>query len=185
MNCCNNNLASKKLCRKKSCYKKLGGFSLIELMISIAVAAILFGIVVPQFSTVTQNARMTSARNGLFTAFQLARTEAITRGVHVVVCASAEGESCSGVWDSGALVFVDANRNRQRESNERLLTQFNRDAFQNLVVQGGRSLTSFSPDGRSGGSNQTLAFCAPGRADGLTVVVSNLGRIRMGKVNCS
>ncbi len=161
------------------------GFTMIELMISIAVAAILFGIAVPQFSSITQNARMTSARNGLFTAFQLARTEAITRRMHVVVCASAEGERCGGVWDSGSLVFIDANRNRQRESSERLLTQFSPDSFKNLAVRGNRSLTSFGPDGRSGGSNQTLAFCAPGRADGLTVVVSNAGRIRMGKVACS
>ena len=165
-------------------HAKLSGFTLIELMISIAVAAILFGIAVPQFSTVTQNARMTSARNGLFTAFQLARTEAITRHVHVVVCASSDGESCSGNWDGGALVYVDANRNRQREGNERLLTQFSHDIFKNLEVKGGRRLTSFGPDGRSGGSNQTLAFCAPGRSDGLSVVVSNVGRVRMGKAVC-
>ena len=174
-----------KRCYKKLCEKKTCGFSLIELMITIAIAAILFGIAVPQFSTVTQNARMTSARNGLFTAFQLARTEAVSRRVHVVVCASAEGVSCSGSWDRGALVFVDANRNRQRENNERLLTQFNADAFKNLTVQGGRRLTSFGPDGRSGGSNQTLAFCSPGRADGLSVVVSNVGRVRMGKATCN
>ena len=169
----------------QSYYKKPRGFSLIELMITIAVAAILFGIAVPQFSTVMQNARMGSARNSLFTAFQLARTEAITRRVHVVVCASAEGASCSGAWDSGAMVFVDANRNRQHESHEKLLTQFSADAFKNLSVLGGRRLTSFGPDGRSGGSNQTLAFCAPGRADGLSVVVSNAGRIRMGKSACN
>ena len=166
-------------------YKGRCGFTLIELMISISVAAILFGIAVPQFSRITQNARMTSARNGIFTAFQLARTEAITRRAHVVVCASTEGERCSGAWESGALVFVDANRNRQRESSERLLTQLSADDFKNLGVQGSRSLTSFGPDGRSGGSNQTLAFCAPGRTDGLSVVVSNVGRIRMGKVVCS
>ena len=154
-------------------------------MISISVAAILFSLAVPQFSKITQTARMTSARNGIFTAFQLARTEAITRRVHVVVCASAEGERCSGAWESGALVFVDANQNRQRESSERLLTQLSADDFKNLGVQGSRSLTSFGPDGRSGGSNQTLAFCAPGRTDGLSVVVSNVGRIRMGKTVCS
>jgi type IV fimbrial biogenesis protein FimT len=169
----------------KHCYKKPYGFTLIELMMTIAVAAILFGIAVPQFSTVTQNARISSARNGLFTAFQLARTEAITRRMHVVVCASVEGESCSGAWVGGALVFVDANRNRQRESSERLLTQFNADAFKNLNVQGSRRLTSFGPDGRSGGSNQTLAVCAPGRNDGLSVVISNAGRVRMGKTVCS
>ena len=160
------------------------GFSLIELMIAISVAAILFGIAVPQFSALTQNARISSARNGLFTAFQLARTEAITRRAHVVVCASAEGESCSGAWVSGVLVFVDTNRNRQHDSSERLLTKFMPDAFKNLAVNGNRRVTSFGPDGRSGGSNQTVSFCAPGRNDGLSVVISNAGRVRMGKVTC-
>ena len=174
-----------KPCCTSPLYKDRYGFTMIELMISIAVAAILFGIAVPQFSKITQTARMTSARNGIFTAFQLARTEAITRRAHVVVCASTEGERCSGAWESGALVFVDANRNRQRENSERLLTQFSPDTFKNLAVKGSRSLTSFGPDGRSGGSNQTLAFCAPGRLDGLSVVISNVGRIRMGKTVCS
>lgn len=169
----------------KQGYKRRCGFSLIELMITISVAAILFGIAVPQFSSVTQNARINSARNGLFTAFQLARTEAITRRVHVVVCASAEGEVCSAAWDRGALVFVDSNRNRQRESSEKLLTQFSPDAFKNLNVYGSRRLTSFGPDGRSSGSNQTLAICAPGRNDGLSVVISNAGRVRMGKTVCN
>jgi type IV fimbrial biogenesis protein FimT len=163
------------------------GFTLIELMLVIAVAAILAGVAVPQFSSLSQNARMGSARNGLFSAFKLARGIAIAQRAHVVVCASdsnTPSERCGGNWDQGVLVFVDQNRNRQHEANEKVLTQIGAATFAQLGVQGSRRLTSFGPDGRSGGSNQTLALCAPGLSGGLSVVISNAGRVRMGKFAC-
>ncbi|MGG6259270.1 GspH/FimT family pseudopilin [Stutzerimonas stutzeri] len=61
------------------------GFTLIELMIAIALIAIIAGIAIPNYRSSMQNTRETSARNSLVGALQLARSEAITRNITVTV----------------------------------------------------------------------------------------------------
>ena len=88
------------------------GFTLIELMITIVLVAILLGIGAPSFAEFTRNARMSSAANDLLTAMHAARTEAIKRRVPVTVCASenptAAAPTCAadGTFN-GWILFVD------------------------------------------------------------------------------
>lgn len=95
--------------------KSLSGFTLIELLITIAVGTILLTTAVPSFKEVIANNRMATQVNSLVTALNLARSEAIKRGVRVTVCKSANSASatpsCSSAanWDSGWMVFVDGN----------------------------------------------------------------------------
>ena len=86
------------------------GFSLIELMVTIAVAAILLGIAAPSFQDLVIRNRLATNANQLVTALNLARSEAIKRGTTVSVCKSANGSSCGGSgvnWESGWIVFVN------------------------------------------------------------------------------
>lgn len=87
------------------------GFTLIELIITLAIAGILLGIAVPNFITFVQNSRLTSQANDLVTALNYARSEAIKRGVRTTVCSRATDATCAGstTWDTGWLVFVDCN----------------------------------------------------------------------------
>ncbi len=87
------------------------GFTLIELMVTLAVAAILLTVGVPSFRATVENNRLTTAANELVSALNLARSEAIKRGVRVTVCKSADGATCttSGDWEQGWIVFVDLN----------------------------------------------------------------------------
>jgi len=62
------------------------GFSLVELMVTIAVLAILLAIGIPSFASLIASNRLTSATNELVAALQTARTEAIRRNVRVTVC---------------------------------------------------------------------------------------------------
>lgn len=88
------------------------GFSLVELMIAIAIVAILLMIALPSFRDTFNRNRITTESNDLVTAFTLARSESITRTVPVSVCPSSNGTSCIGSgattdWARGWIAFVD------------------------------------------------------------------------------
>lgn len=83
------------------------GFTLLELMIAVAVMAILLTAALPNFRTALQNNRLTSQANELITAMQFARSEALKRGFPVELCSSSNGTDCGGNWNQGWLVYVD------------------------------------------------------------------------------
>jgi type IV fimbrial biogenesis protein FimT len=87
-----------------------GGFSMMEMLIVIAIVAILLALGVPSFKYVTQSNRSTSEINGMLGALQLARAEAIKEGQTVSVCPSPDGLQCSlGAtdWEGGWIIFSD------------------------------------------------------------------------------
>lgn len=81
------------------------GFTLIELMVAIAIAAILLGIAIPSFTTTITSNRLTTNANEMVTALNLARSEAIKRGKQVTVRSKNASTSWEGGWD----VFVDVD----------------------------------------------------------------------------
>jgi type IV fimbrial biogenesis protein FimT len=86
------------------------GFTLMEVLVALAIAAILFAIGVPMFRNASLGARLSAAANNLLASVQLARSEAIKRNVDVTVCASSDGATCAGGggWEQGWIV-VDTN----------------------------------------------------------------------------
>jgi type IV fimbrial biogenesis protein FimT len=80
------------------------GFTLVELMITLLVGAILLGIAVPSFRNFVQDSRLTTESNSLVYSLNLARSEAVKSDGSVEVCASTNGTSCGGLWASGWIV---------------------------------------------------------------------------------
>lgn len=70
------------------------GFTLIELMFTVIVLAVLLGIGVPNFRDFIRNSRITGATNDIVTDFNVARSEAVKRRVPVTVCKSQDGATC-------------------------------------------------------------------------------------------
>jgi type IV fimbrial biogenesis protein FimT len=91
------------------------GFTLVELMVTIGVGAIVIGLAVPSFINVVSDGRMTAASNDLLVSFQLARSEAIKRHAPVTVCRSSTANDaepdCGGGtgWQDGWIVFTDGS----------------------------------------------------------------------------
>lgn len=82
--------------------RRSGGFSLVELMITIAVLAVIIAISAPSFTGVFNNNRLTARANELVASLQSARSEALRRNAPVIVCRSEDGAACAGAagnWD--------------------------------------------------------------------------------------
>ncbi len=85
------------------------GFSLLELMITITVMAILLAIAVPSFRDVVHRNQVSSASNALLASVNYARGEAITRGQLVSMCPGDQASGCASggtVYDQGWIVYT-------------------------------------------------------------------------------
>lgn len=96
---------------------KESGFTLVELMLTIVIGAILMGIAVPSMKTFIQNGRVTQVNNELVSAIHAAHSESIRRNLPACFCASNDADqavpSCSGAgnWQTGWITFLDTNGN--------------------------------------------------------------------------
>jgi type IV fimbrial biogenesis protein FimT len=86
------------------------GFTIIELMVTITVGAILMALAVPAFRTFLQNDRLMTQASSLTAALYLARAEAVKQDVAVLVCASTDGATCNNgdAWETGWIVLSTA-----------------------------------------------------------------------------
>lgn len=99
------------------------GLTLIELVVVMAVAAVLAGVGVPAFAGWIDQYRLTAFTNELHMGVMLARSEAIRRGQRVTLCVSADGAQCSSSagWEAGWILFLDRNGNAVREPGEEII----------------------------------------------------------------
>src|SRR5260370_35878093 len=99
------------------------GFTLTELMVFVAIVAILLGIGVPSYRYIPNSYRMSAEVNGLLGDLQYARAEAIKEGQTVTTCVSANGTACTGgtAWANGWIVFSDPNANATVDAGETVL----------------------------------------------------------------
>lgn len=89
-------------------YRRAQGFTLVELMVTLAVSAILVGVGVPAFDTVMLNNKLRSYSTTLAASVQLARSEAAKRKTVVTMCVSTDGALCTdGTWEQGWILLSD------------------------------------------------------------------------------
>ena len=114
------------------------GVTLIELMIALAILAILVAIAAPSFRDTIARSRVQSAVADLSASFSLARSEAIRTGIQTVVCPSVDLTSCSlaavADWSTGWIVLADANRNGAVDTGETIL-QANTQLPAGIVIE--------------------------------------------------
>jgi type IV fimbrial biogenesis protein FimT len=158
------------------------GFTILELMFTVAVAAVLVTVGVPSFNTFLQNTRATTYANDLVLALNLARSEATRRGAPVRVCASADAEECSDSddWSTGWIVITAAD--------EVLRTWDQRDGGADVVVgQSGLTEVQFEARGSLAAANTVIEIRLPNCTgnQGRDVAVSRTGRVAVTRVDCS
>ena len=98
--------------------EKNQGFTFLEFIIVAAIIVFLMAVAVPNYTRVAAQNRITAAANELVILLRLAKTEAIRTRQNVVVCASANGTTCSSVIQKQFIMFNDKNKNGQVNSGE-------------------------------------------------------------------
>jgi type IV fimbrial biogenesis protein FimT len=142
----------------------MAGVSLIELLAVVSIVAILMGIGLSSYKSLTISYRITGEVNGLLGDMQYARSEAIKQGQNVVVCVSTTGTDCSANnynWNLGWIVFVDPNNTKTTGGNGA------------LVLRAQPAFTS--TDTFTDGVTSNISFDREGLALGLTTTMSGNG----------
>lgn len=143
--------------------KKVNGLTLIELIITLTVIAIISAIAAPSFAEIMADNRQTSQYNQLLTAIALTRSEAIKRGERVSLCQSSTGNSCtkdSLLWHKGWIVYTDHDQDNNVDIDEEVLLVQQTFGKANSISFGSRTRVAYYPDGLAvGGSNGTFLFC--------------------------
>ena len=166
--------------------KKRSGFTLVELMVTLVVAAVLLMVGVPSFIQTIRNNNTVAQVNRLVTSLNLARSEAVKSGVQVTMAKT------GAQWEGGWQLFTDQDRDGVVDAGDTVLKVYGA-LRQGYTLRTGANFSNwvgYLPTGVSrgnGGSNDTFRLCADNQvtAEGRSVVVNTVGRIRMDKGTAS
>jgi len=161
------------------------GVTVIELMVTLAIGAVVLGLAVPGLQESAVRTRLDSAAQEFFTSAQFARSEAIRLGEEVTLRRNAM--TASGNWENGWTIFVDANGNGVLDAGEQVI----RDgaplmAPLSLNASAGVSdFLTFNRDGRPTRGGGAFVLChGPSLTEGAqprsrAVLINGAGNVRM------
>lgn len=163
------------------------GFTLIELMVTIAVVAIMATIAYPSFEGLIRSSRVTTANNEMVGLANLARSEAIRSSRGGGVCGSSDGSTCDGDWAHGAAAFSDPDGVGTLGSGTILRFVSFKDT---LTVTGPDAEVAFDARGRRrAGLDQEIIVRAVTCTEGVTqqrrLLINASGQVRSTKETCS
>ncbi len=166
------------------------GLTILELMMTIVVLAIIVGLAVPTLNEFRAQNLVSSTTNHLVTTFNLARSEAVTRRAVVRICSSDNGTSCKNdSWNTGWLVFVDDDADGALDNGEAVLSSSTLSVPLGIIESSGADGVSFTILGSSAEAAQrSFRFChnKTGLLDFCTQVsVRRSGNISSQKVSSS
>ena len=149
----------------------MAGVSLLELLAVIAIVAILMGIGVSSYRSITLSYRISGEINGLLGDMQYARSEAIKQGQNVVICVAPPSATDCAMgnfnWDQGWIVFADPTGAKSTGGNAALILR-RQGAFSSNSAGGtGDTLTN--------GITSNVSFDREGLALGLLTTMSGAG----------
>ncbi|MDH5631841.1 MAG: GspH/FimT family pseudopilin [Gammaproteobacteria bacterium] len=169
------------------------GFTLVELMITLAILAVIGSFALPSFRDTILNMRIRTEASELVGAFQIARSESIKRKAFVAVCAkNAASSTCNTAattsWDDGWLIWIDTNRDAVFDGGEELVRQSD-GMSSGVIINTSASLPNLSylPDGSSNVAVGTeFRVCDNNRTGelGRRVELTLTGRAKVSEYTC-
>ncbi|GLS92596.1 hypothetical protein GCM10007916_36680 [Psychromonas marina] len=157
---------------------KKSGFTMIEMLITLSILAILLAIAAPNFKNLMSSSNMVSNANGMIGAFNYARAEAIKRGSNVNI------GQMGGDWTSGIVVWVDGDGDGNRAAGEEVRLWPGFDSSSTVNSANANASFSFSATGEVNNDDQ-LTICDDRTGEeGMRISILFSGAIIAEKVNC-
>lgn len=151
------------------------GFTFLELLVTLAVGAVLLSVAVPSFKSMIDNQRLQSVIGPLSLSTASARSESAKSGDAITVCARATDSQCGSDWNNGVLVFRDGEFVKGETTAVvgptdeiiRIVPAHNRDITLSAIASNNRTASGeytpnyvrYEPDGRSNWKNGTFYAC--------------------------
>lgn len=161
------------------------GFSLLELLVSLTVAAICTLLCVPIYSDLSKRSEADTTLDSVHAALLLARSKALSEGYYVVACGVNGKGECADSFSGAMMIFADKNRNGQLDSNESVeqYLTLNRAINIKLSSFSGRPYVFFQPTGTTEGGNGSLLFCHQNHDEHFSrkIAWTRAGRIKTSK----
>ncbi|WP_220720128.1 GspH/FimT family pseudopilin [Agarivorans litoreus] len=160
------------------------GFTLLELMIAVAILVIVLVIAVPSLQGLMQDNKQKVTRDLLANSLIVAQQEAIRNNLSTYVCPTTNGTSCEAAWgaNKGWLVYVDTNRDGSLDSShpeKQIIVAHPKPQSAELKYSpsvAGSTLVRFFPTGHA--SAGELTVCAPSNDyDDQRISITRMGRV--------
>lgn len=162
---------------------KQNGFTLIELIVTMAILAILVAVGVPAMQDVIKRNKVQSILQDFSTSLKFARSEAVRQRGYVTICASSNQTSCTGSWNQGWIIFKDVDGARDVDSGTDTLLRVHEalDAGHTLTFDDATATAvTFTARGYTDGQSGTFTLCAPDdeAKDARGIIIQNTGSLR-------
>ena len=164
------------------------GFSLIEVMTTLAVASLLLATAWPAMSHLVAQSRASLALNQMLGAVQLTRHVAVTHRTRATLCSS-QGPTCKGRdhWHEGAMIFLDRNADRIRQTSETIVRSFPAIDSGKVTWRSFRRRATLTvlPSGYTDWQNGSFRYC-PANGDlryARQIIINAQGRARKANDN--
>lgn len=167
--------------------RQASGMTLIELLVAVAVLAIVATIGLPSYQRLSARSEVTAEVMRLKSALAMTRNTAITRRTTITLCPSTDGSQCTIVnnADGKAWLAPLAIFEGRGEAGDTLLRTLGESRLPALTYRNDNRPVRYKALGRSGGHNGTFRLCGR-REEGAKVIINNVGRVRVepGRPEC-
>lgn len=157
------------------------GFTLIELMVIIAVLAITISLAMPAMEGLVHQAERRSALNNIYHTLSLGRSDAIKSALSVTICPLNESNICTGDWNGTISVFRDPQSRRELLDPNHLLHTMDPPRKGRLHVRtGNRGYFQYAATGRVKGTLGSITYCPSDKNPKMAgqLIISMGGRVR-------